>query len=136
MVAASGTKLIKLKVSDFGPIAEADMELRPVSVFVGPSNTGKSYLAILIYALHQFFGAFASVPRERRMPGSLRSPQLPFITPIAEMSLSATDIHDLYEWAAAERMQIESASHSGAVPTDSHLPVEISDIVRRALAGC
>ena len=27
-----------------------------MTVFVGPSNTGKSYLAILIYALHSFFG--------------------------------------------------------------------------------
>ena len=29
--------------------------LRPLTVFVGPSNTGKSYLAILIYALHRYF---------------------------------------------------------------------------------
>lgn len=45
-----------LSVKDFGAIAEAAVELRPLTVFVGPSNTGKSYLAILIYALHQFFG--------------------------------------------------------------------------------
>lgn len=46
-----------LSVRDFGPIAQATVELRPLTVFVGPSNTGKSYLAILLYALHQFFGA-------------------------------------------------------------------------------
>ena len=45
---------IVLKVADFGPIAKANVELRPLTVFVGPSNTGKSYLAILIYALHKF----------------------------------------------------------------------------------
>ena len=45
-----------LKVTNFGPIVEADIELRPLTVFVGPSNTGKSYLAILIYALHTAFG--------------------------------------------------------------------------------
>ena len=45
-----------LSVEDFGPIARATVELRPLTVFVGPSNTGKSYLAILLYALHQFFG--------------------------------------------------------------------------------
>ena len=45
-----------LSVKDFGPIAEATVELRPFTVFVGASNTGKSYLAILLYALHQFFG--------------------------------------------------------------------------------
>jgi len=47
---------LEFKVSDFGPIVDATIELRPLTVFVGPSNTGKSYLAILIYALHQFFG--------------------------------------------------------------------------------
>ena len=45
-----------LSVKDFGPIAEATIDLRPFTVFVGASNTGKSYLAILLYALHQFFG--------------------------------------------------------------------------------
>ena len=45
----------ELEVSNFGPIVEAKIDLRPLTVFVGPSNTGKSYLAILIYALHRFF---------------------------------------------------------------------------------
>ena len=47
---------LELEVSDFGPIARAKIDLRPFTVFVGPSNTGKSWLSILIYALHRFFG--------------------------------------------------------------------------------
>ncbi len=43
---------LELEVSDFGPIVEGRVGLRPLTVFVGPSNTGKSWLAILIYALH------------------------------------------------------------------------------------
>ena len=43
----------RLEVSDFGPIAKASVDLRPLTVFIGPSNTGKSYLAILIYVLHK-----------------------------------------------------------------------------------
>ena len=45
----------RLEVENFGPIAKADIELRPLTVFVGPSSTGKSYLAKLIYALHGYF---------------------------------------------------------------------------------
>ena len=45
--------LLKLQVRDFGPIVEADIDLRPLTLFVGPSNTGKSYLAVLIYALQR-----------------------------------------------------------------------------------
>ncbi len=50
---------LELKVKNFGPIIDAEVDLRPLTVFIGPSNTGKSYLAILIYALHQFFGSGA-----------------------------------------------------------------------------
>ena len=46
----------QLAVKDFGPIAEASVKVRPLTVFIGPSNTGKSYLAILMYALHRCFG--------------------------------------------------------------------------------
>ena len=48
---------LELKVKDFGPVVEAKIDLRPLTVLVGPSNTGKSYLAILIYALHRFWSA-------------------------------------------------------------------------------
>ena len=43
----------RLEVTDFGPIVRASVDLRPLTVFIGPSNTGKSYLATLIYALHR-----------------------------------------------------------------------------------
>ena len=49
---------LELEVANFGPIVEAKIDLRPLTVFVGPSNTGKSYLATLIYALHRFFSGF------------------------------------------------------------------------------
>lgn len=47
---------LEIEVQDFGPIARAKLDLRPMTVFIGPSNTGKSYLAVLLYALHRFFG--------------------------------------------------------------------------------
>ncbi len=56
MYKKTGNGFFELEVSDFGPIVEAKVDLRPLTVFVGPSNTGKSYLAILIYALHRVFG--------------------------------------------------------------------------------
>ena len=50
---------LKLNVTNFGPIVKAEIDLRPLTVFVGPSNTGKSYLAMLIYALHRSFNGDA-----------------------------------------------------------------------------
>ena len=59
MTSTSKTKPLELTVSNFGPIAKANIELRPMSVFVGPSNTGKSYTAALIYSLHRFFNGYS-----------------------------------------------------------------------------
>ena len=53
---------VQLSVQNFGPITSADIDLRPLTVFVGQSNTGKTYLAALIYALHQNFEGFSRVP--------------------------------------------------------------------------
>ena len=53
---------IHIKVQNFGPIKHAEIDLRPLTVFVGESNTGKTYLAALIYALHQHFEGFSRFP--------------------------------------------------------------------------
>lgn len=50
---------LEIEVTDFGPIIHGKVDLRPLTVLVGPSNTGKSYLAILVYALHRCFSAGA-----------------------------------------------------------------------------
>ena len=42
---------MKLTVKNFGPIKSAKVDVKPMTVFVGPSNTGKSYLAVLIYTI-------------------------------------------------------------------------------------
>ena len=47
---------LEIEVTDLGPIAEAQVALRPLTVFVGPGNTGNSYFATLVYALHRHFG--------------------------------------------------------------------------------
>ena len=56
---------IELEVKDFGPIVEARLDLRPLTVFIGPSNTGKSCLALLIYALHRYFSGTAVFGSQR-----------------------------------------------------------------------
>lgn len=44
-----------LSVKNFGPIRKANVQIRPLTVFLGKSNTGKSYIATLIYSLHRYF---------------------------------------------------------------------------------
>ena len=53
---------VRISATDFGPIASGTIDLRPLTVFVGPSNTGKTYFAILIYALHRILDGFPRLP--------------------------------------------------------------------------
>ena len=53
---------IRIAVKNFGPVAEGEIDLRPLTVFVGPSNTGKTWFAVLIYALHRVLNGFPEFP--------------------------------------------------------------------------
>ena len=53
---------VRIEVKQFGPIEDATVDIRPLTVFVGASNTGKTYLAILTYALHKAFSGFPRFP--------------------------------------------------------------------------
>lgn len=44
---------IYINVQNFGPIEKAEIDLRPLTVFVGESNTGKTYLATHIYTVYR-----------------------------------------------------------------------------------
>jgi hypothetical protein len=44
----------KIFVKDFGPIKMADIDLRKVTVLMGPNNTGKTYTTVLMLFLEQF----------------------------------------------------------------------------------
>ena len=53
---------VHIAVENFGPIEKAEIDLRPLTVFVGESNTGKTYLATLVYALQRAFEGIPRVP--------------------------------------------------------------------------
>ena len=94
---------LELEVKNFGPIVEAKIDLRPLTVFVGPSNTGKSYLAILIYALHRCFSTgpwfgFWRFSRESGMFQAGERRQLPRKTIDALVLLARQGLADQGKW--------------------------------------
>ena len=110
---------MRLSVTNFGPIAEADIELRPLTVFVGPSNTGKSYLARLVYALHNTFSQIFS-------PHNTMSPAEE-IKKNASLKLTKQEQNNFTEWA--------SQTFSSTTPAldindelNYHIPTEIQKI--------
>ena len=109
---------LELSVTDFGPIARAEIDLRPLTVFVGPSNTGKSYLAILIYALHNFFSNHGA--------GRLRIRWSPVDEPdsLDARPMSDERIHSLIDWVEARLAQAEASECS------DDLRVQVTELLR------
>ena len=64
-------------MTDFGPIARASVELRPLTVFVGPGNSGKTWLTTLVYALYRYFGIVPAARRRRFRSTPVEMPALP-----------------------------------------------------------
>lgn len=123
---APNGRSLELEVSDFGPIAEAKIELRPLTVFVGPSNTGKSYLAILIYALHKFLGP--------GFPGLLYGHRLmyhpsPFPPDLRDsLTLSDRELETLLGWARENFSR--PRGKRGSDPDKIVVPDEIVALIR------
>lgn len=71
--------MLTISVKNFGPIAEGSVDLKPLTIFVGPSNTGKSYMATAVYAVMRAVEGRPQVPyirnlARRGMPVSLNNP--------------------------------------------------------------
>ena len=136
MVTASEAKHLKLEVSNLGPIAEGTVELRPMTVFVGPSNAGKSYLAILIYALHQFFGAYSTGMRRGTDDRRIFPPGLPGLSLAENVELLKGEANAIYDWSNEEWNRLrEFVGRSNCTWYESEIPEAVADVVHRALSN-
>ncbi len=54
---------LKLTLENFGPLRKAEIDLKPMTIFIGPNNSGKSYAATMFYCL------FQSVKHAELLPG-------------------------------------------------------------------
>ena len=121
MTESSETRRLELSVRDFGPISEANIDLRPMTVFVGPSNTGKSYLAILIYALHGFFAGRVTVAQPGRGAefGEYAAPLFRRSLP-GDETISSNHIEALVDWLdetlSVMRSDVPQTGSSPAMP--------------------
>lgn len=111
--------VLTIDVKDFGPIRKASVDLRPLTVFVGQSNTGKSYLATLIYALHNLFGGHA----RRRVVDGMPDP-IPIVRD-PPRKVSKDDMQELLKWGT----HLPSDWHKG----NQALPEYLARIIRPKL---
>ena len=115
---------LELTVSNFGPIAEGRIELRPMTVFVGPSNTGKSYLAILTYALHRVLGAYSdAVTYGRRRFSERASDHFP------TRELTENAAAEVLDWVSEVQGEITHSVSRGRIRRELPEPIEVPEAV-------
>lgn len=112
---------LELEVKDFGPIIAGKIDLRPLTVFVGPSNTGKTYLATLIYALHHYFSKNVYVRRFRLFETRIspRAQGIPKLDPKTKGTLT--------DWV------VQSPLHKLPGVGTFLLPKDVSEVLRAKL---
>jgi len=50
----------EIEIQNFGPLRDGVIEIKPLTIFIGPNNSGKSYGALLIHSLYKSFHRLAS----------------------------------------------------------------------------
>ena len=110
---------VRISVQDFGPIANGTVDLRPLTVFVGPSNTGKTYFAILVYALHRILNGFPRLP-VKNTGSNLLGLGLPYAkTSVGSADVSEDELRDV----------LGKLGTSGQPFTFSDLPTSVRDVL-------
>lgn len=122
MATTPDSQNLELSVTDFGPIAKAKIDLRPLTVFVGSSNTGKSYMAVLIYALHQFFSAYS---------GRKDFESFSRVKQHQSLDLSEHDISNIFAWAQETLPDLETNEHEESCLIE--LPESIAVLIHTSL---
>ena len=61
--------MLTISVKNLGPIADGTVDLKPLTIFVGPSNTGKSYMATAIHVIMKALNGDNLVPPKRTFFG-------------------------------------------------------------------
>ncbi len=130
---------IALQIADFGPIAQANIELRPLTAFVGPNNTGKSFLAMLVYVLHKCMGrapAFSSsgpyrYGRKRDMGRNAQNAEASTAL-LQPGDITQATVEELMAWIKAMRAKQETGEPNDRAATV--LPEALARIVRPLLS--
>ena len=110
----------RLSVRDFGPIVEADVDFRPLTVFVGPSNTGKSYLAMLTYALHQGLMNEPISPQDQLRPNRFQR---------LSKEMTEGDTDSIQKWMNA------MGSTEGEHTLDNEVDKALQECVQKGISG-
>ena len=92
--------MLTISVKNLGPIAEGTVDLKPLTIFVGPSNTGKSYMAMAVHSAMKALRGDSFVPPRRMVVGGAMYNNKGFSGPLWDMPDENSDVvKAVWTWA-------------------------------------
>ena len=90
---------MRIEMKNFGPIASGSFELRPLTLFIGPNNSGKSYAAMLAYSMTRTILEAGILPtsmalRIRILKSQERKEALPTVRELIDQLLSSKRLQE------------------------------------------
>lgn len=130
--------MLTVSAKNLGPIAEGSVELKPLTIFVGPSNTGKSYMATAIWAIMQGFVRNSPSPgfrpgRRWRPAGSYRRRRAQRAHSVAGGFPDGEDPITVAFFNWVERLGEDAYERTGPFVV-SELPQELQDELTRSVS--
>jgi len=105
---------LSIEAKDFGPISGGMITLKPLTLFIGPNNSGKSYAAMLV---HSIFESYSPSTLPRRVPSFMRQ----------RFSLELSDIGAILKGLPQVKRQIRDLKEGGEFDIPKRLIEKIVD---------
>ena len=118
--------MLSVSVNDFGPIARGLVDLKPLTIFMGRSNTGKSYMATAIHALMTPYDAGSGL--NRRVIGPFRPYGRAYL-----LTTSSWDLREEFPEVLQAFLEWMKAQDAMALDTVSDLPVEVRNALKQSI---
>ena len=91
--------MLTISVKNLGPIAEGTVDLKPLTIFVGPSNTGKSYMAMAVHSAMKALRGDSFVPPRRMVVGGAMYNNKGFSGPLDMPDENSDVVKAVWTWA-------------------------------------
>ena len=122
--------MTKISVKNMGPIVSGEVDLKPLTIFIGPSNTGKSYLATAIYALMK---AFEGVPFRQGSQFDRQSDRVVrYRAPAARLGKPPDEVYELVNVVRDRVSQESEEAFNPQELTVSLLPKEMQSLLKQS----
>lgn len=108
--------MFRVEVKNLGPIIEGGVDVKPLTIFIGPNNSGKSYMATSIYALLRSLGRLLSPQPYVDVSREVRKAWQPARQPLAR-------------WLAAEGLPPDGGFEFSLLSLPEEVKALVSEVV-------